>query len=60
VRAVEWSQTARQDLLTILDYICDDNPDAAQGLKDKIQAKVALLSTYRTDADPGAYQAHES
>jgi toxin ParE1/3/4 len=43
VPAVEWRQTARADLLTIVDYISDDNPDAAQQLKNDIEAKVAKL-----------------
>ncbi len=29
---------ARTDLLAILDFISDDNPDAAQRLKDEIEA----------------------
>lgn len=40
---LEWSQLARADLLAIVDYISDDNPDAAQWLKDDIEAKVARL-----------------
>lgn len=40
---VEWKDTARKDLLAILDYIADDNPDAAQKLKDEIEAKAAKL-----------------
>ncbi|HFQ6843030.1 TPA: type II toxin-antitoxin system RelE/ParE family toxin [Serratia marcescens] len=38
---LEWSQLARADLLAIVDYISDDNPDAAQWLKDDIEAKAA-------------------
>jgi toxin ParE1/3/4 len=30
-------------LLAIVDYISDDNPDAAQRLKDEIEAKAAKL-----------------
>ncbi|MFY3002290.1 type II toxin-antitoxin system RelE/ParE family toxin [Achromobacter xylosoxidans] len=41
--AVEWSSAARADLLTIVDYISDDNPDAAQRLKDDIETKAAQL-----------------
>ena len=41
--AVEWSQGARADLLAIVDYISDDNPDAAQELLDDIEATVARL-----------------
>lgn len=31
------------DLLAIIDYISDDNPDAAQALKDEIEAKTSRL-----------------
>jgi len=40
VLALEWRLAARADLLAIVDYISDDNPDAAQRLKDEIEAKV--------------------
>ena len=40
---LEWRETARADLLAIIDYISDDNPDAAQRLKDEIETKVAKL-----------------
>lgn len=43
---LEWSQQARADLLTIVDYVSDDNPDAAQSLKDDIEAKAAKLPEY--------------
>ena len=50
--ALEWRESARADLLAIVDYISDDNPDAAQRLKDDIEAKVAKLpdhpQLYRT------------
>ena len=49
---VEWRQTARADLLAIIDYISDDNPDAAQRLKNDIEARIAELPAqprlYRT------------
>jgi len=35
---------ARADLLAIVTYIADDNPDAAQELQDDIAAKVARLA----------------
>ncbi|BEG75655.1 type II toxin-antitoxin system RelE/ParE family toxin [Achromobacter xylosoxidans] len=41
--AVEWLSAARADLLAIVDYISDDNPDAAQRLKDDIETKAAQL-----------------
>lgn len=40
---LEWRESARGDLLAIVDYISDDNPDAAQRLKDDIEAKAATL-----------------
>ena len=42
-RALEWSEAARTDLLAIVDYISDDNPDAAQRLKDEIESRVSKL-----------------
>lgn len=41
--ALEWRQAARADLLEIIDYISDDNPEAAQRLKDDIEAKATAL-----------------
>lgn len=41
--ALEWLPAARSDLLAIVDYISDDNPEAAQRLKDDIEAKAAAL-----------------
>jgi toxin ParE1/3/4 len=43
VPVLEWREAARADLLAIVDYISDDNPDAAQRLKDEIGAKAAKL-----------------
>ncbi len=43
MRALEWNQRARADLLAIIDYISDDSPGAAQRLKDEIEAKAAKL-----------------
>ena len=40
---LEWNATAIADLLAIVDYISDDNPDAAQALKDEIEAKTSRL-----------------
>ena len=57
VPVLEWRETARADLLAIVDYISDDNPDAAQRLKDDIEAKVAMLpehpKLYRAGRVPG-------
>jgi len=43
VPVLEWREAGRADLLAIVDYISDDNPDAAQRLKDEIEAKAAKL-----------------
>lgn len=44
--AVDWRQQARTDLLAIVEYIADDNPDAAQRLKDEIERKAEELSEH--------------
>lgn len=43
---LEWGEPARADLLAIIDYISDQNPDAAQRLKDDIEAKAVRLREY--------------
>lgn len=40
---LEWKVAAIADLLAIVDYISDDNPDAAQALKNEIEAKTSRL-----------------
>lgn len=40
---LKWKATAIADLMAIIDYISDDNPDAAQVLKDEIEHKTSLL-----------------
>lgn len=40
---LEWRPQASADLLEIVAYIADDNPDAAQELKDEIEDKAAKL-----------------
>ncbi|MEO9652399.1 MAG: type II toxin-antitoxin system RelE/ParE family toxin [Roseobacter sp.] len=40
---LDWKATAIADLLAIAGYISDDNPDAAQALKDEIEAKTSRL-----------------
>lgn len=39
----EWRQQASDDLAGLVGYIADDNPDAAQELKDEIESKAAKL-----------------
>ena len=41
---LEWKAAAIADLLAIIDYISDDNPDAAQALKDEIEARTSCLT----------------
>jgi toxin ParE1/3/4 len=53
VRVLEWREIARADLLAIVDYISDDNPEAAQRLKDDIEAKVAKLPEHPKLYRPG-------
>lgn len=40
---LEWKAAALADLLAIVDHISDDNPDAAQALKNEIETKAARL-----------------
>ena len=40
---LEWRPHAQADLLEIESYIADDNPDAAQALKDDIEAHAGAL-----------------
>nr|WP_250812573.1 type II toxin-antitoxin system RelE/ParE family toxin [Neorhizobium tomejilense] len=60
---LEWSETARADLLVIVDYFSDDNPDAALRLKDDIEAKAEKLSEhprlYRSGRVEGARRLHD-
>lgn len=57
MRIVDWRETARADLLNIVDYISDDSPKAAQLLKDNIEQKVSKLVAfplrYRRGRVPG-------
>ena len=47
---LEWRPQASADLLEIVAYIADDNPDAAQELKDEIEAKADKLLGGRAHA----------
>lgn len=42
---LEWKKQARADLLAIVAYIAQDNPDAAEKLADEIEAKAETLRT---------------
>ncbi|WP_205701912.1 type II toxin-antitoxin system RelE/ParE family toxin [Pseudidiomarina mangrovi] len=43
---IEWNQKAKDDLIGIIDYISDDNPAAAQNLKNDIDKLVMLLQQF--------------
>ena len=49
---LEWRETARADLLAIVDYISDDNVDAALTLLEDVEVKAAQLVD-----NPKLYQA---
>jgi toxin ParE1/3/4 len=46
VPVLSWRKTARADLLAIVEYIADDNPDAAQALKDEIETRVSEVARF--------------
>ena len=50
---LEWLELARRDLLGIIDYISDDNPDAAQRVKDDIEMKAGRLQAFPKIGRPG-------
>lgn len=50
---LEWNASAVADLMAIVDYISDDNPDAALALMDEIQGKVEQLPAYPKRCRPG-------
>jgi addiction module RelE/StbE family toxin len=51
--SLDWRAGARADLLKIVGYVADDNPDAAQALKDEIQTKAAQLPAHPKLYKPG-------
>jgi len=52
-RNPEWKATAVADLIAIIDYISDENPVAAQKLKDEIHLKVSRLPRHPKNCRPG-------
>jgi addiction module RelE/StbE family toxin len=50
---LEWKASAVADLMAIVDYISDDNPDAAIALMDEIQGKVEQLPAHPKRCRPG-------
>jgi len=53
VSGIEWKTAALADLHTIIDYIANDNPDAAQALLDAIRNRVAQLTRHPASARAG-------
>ncbi|TXG93903.1 MAG: type II toxin-antitoxin system RelE/ParE family toxin, partial [Rhodocyclaceae bacterium] len=49
---LEWKASAVADLMAIVDYISDDNPDAALALMDEIQGKVEQLPGHPERCSP--------
>lgn len=43
---LEWRPQASADLVEIVTFIADDNPDAAQALKNEIEDKAARLTDH--------------
>jgi plasmid stabilization system protein ParE len=43
---LEWKTSAVADLMAIVDYISDDNPDAALALMVEVQGKVVQLPAH--------------
>ena len=50
---LEWKASAVADLMAIVDYISDDNPDAALALMDEIEGKVEQLPAHPKRCRPG-------
>ncbi|WP_300534853.1 type II toxin-antitoxin system RelE/ParE family toxin [uncultured Mameliella sp.] len=50
---LDWKVAAVADLMAIVDYISDDNPDAALALMEEIQGEVAQLPAHPKRCRPG-------
>ena len=46
VRNIHWLAIARDDLLSIVDFISDDNLDAAIRIKEAVETNVSHLRTF--------------
>lgn len=53
---LEWKAAAAADLMAIIDYISDDNPEAALALMDEIEHKVAQLPAHPKRCRAGRVQ----
>lgn len=56
-RTLEWGKSARKDFKKIIEFIDDDNPQAADALSDQFLESVERLLTfpfsYRSGREPG-------
>jgi len=50
---IVWSPQAREDLLSLLAYIAEDNPAAARKVKDIIMSKIETLAETPSIGRPG-------
>lgn len=50
---LKWRRIARRDLDAIVDYISDDNVDAAEALREEVEQKVADLPLQPKMYKPG-------
>ena len=53
VPEIEWKAPAVADLMAIIEFVSDDNPDAAAALMDEIQGKIAQLPAHPRRCRPG-------
>ncbi|OSP53725.1 type II toxin-antitoxin system RelE/ParE family toxin [Pseudoruegeria sp. SK021] len=53
---LDWKAAAIADLMAIVDYIADDNPDAALAVMDEIHTKVARLPAHPKSCRTGRVQ----
>lgn len=50
---ITWHSLARRDLLVIVEFIADDNPDAAQQFKNDLDKKIRSLVEFPKLGRPG-------
>jgi toxin ParE1/3/4 len=59
VRKVFWSASSLADLMSIIDWVADDNPQAALDVIERIEASgeaLAFMATGRKGRVPGTYE----
>ena len=59
MRDLEWKAKAAADLMAIVDCNSDANPDAAEALKEDIEAKVTRLRENPNSIGSAAWPARE-